>query len=773
MQCAGLEVLALKLSCSRFCEEARHTVAIDRATQVQKLVVTLLAAVSLVGCSRPAAWVGPGLPRAPAAAGEVSIDLDVCSHLRGGPAGTGSPASDLGRAHALVRYFGIDGDVRNADARLADALESAPPSSAEAVIAYGRRALGTCVVAAEPSALGAARVTLEDEIAILTPGTGALPPIPAQARAVAIDVRALPETREAHDAVARALAATLRGQVVLARVEERRCNGQPDEVSRFVARDAEQYRCLVHVREERANGNARGLPLAVLTAPRLTPLAAWVAVTARASAGAWVVGENVPTALAESRWLGIGERGVAVRVGRLLAPDGAPLPDVVPADHRGVDARAALRLVDWRAARPALRGAAARPPIASSVRLNDWTAPSTRVGDGRAAILTAYAATRTFFPYTGEIEDVLDARLEESLAILGKGPEGDRSTIRKALRRFSEALHDGHAAVYDDRKLALWGAPAALVPIGDAFAVAVSSAPAPAPGDVVLSLNGTPTTRWVEEATKYASGSTHAVRAGVAERLLQAGVPIEIRRPNGTTQTITIPTGTPVSTMDRVFERAAGPLADLGAPDVYYLTLDAASPHGPSERNLPEIKAAIAGKRGVILDLRGYPSRAAWAILAHVASPSSRGPKMAELVVTPSSREMGPFLPLQDLGMWTSEKQGYEGPVMVLTGAKTQSQAEHWLSFFRSDRRGKLVGGQTSGANGTITGVQLPGGYGLTFTGMLVRHTDGSRFHAIGHIPDVAVEPTIEDLRGGRDTVLRKALTELNRDHPRAPNVAK
>ena len=652
-----------------------------------------------------------------------------------------------------------------ADARLVDALDTNAPSTAAAVIEYGRRAVGTCVTLSEPSALGTASVTLENEIAVVTPGSGALPSISTTAKAIAIDVRALPETAEARDAVFRALTATLRGEVVLARTEERTCNGQPDEVNRFVARDAEQYACTTHVREQRVAGSARGLPLAILTASRLTPLAAWVAVTTRATVGALVVGDDVPTALAESRWMGIGNMGIAVRAGRLVADDGTPLPDVVRADYRSLDARAALRNVSWPSARTPLHGPAVRPPISSSVRPNDWTAPSTRVGDGRAAILTAYAATRTFFPYTSEIDDVLDARLDESLAILEKGPEADRSTVRKALRRFSEALHDGHAWVYDDQKMALWGAPVVLLPIDNALVVAASSSQEAKRGDVVLSLGGTSTDTWIEEATKYASGSPHNVRAGIAERLVQAAVPIEIRR-NGATQTITIPQGRPVSTTQGLFERKAGPLSDLGAPDVYYLTLDASSPYGPNERNLPEIKARMRGKRGVILDLRAYPSRAAWAVLAHVASQSSRGPKMAELVVTPSSREIGPYLPLQDLGMWTSERQGYDGPVIVLTGAKTQSQAEHWLSFFRSEKRGKVVGGQTSGANGTITGVQLPGGYGLTFTGMLVRHTDGSPFHAIGHVPDITVEPTTEDLRRGRDTVLLRALVELNREHP-------
>ena len=655
----------------------------------------VLGAVFFVACSRRVELRPPLVADRPAVGGEHSVAPDVCAHLRGGPAGTASPASDLGRAHALVRYFGVDGDARMADARLVDALDTNVPSAAAAVIAYGRHDRGTCVVAAEPIALGAASISLESGIAVITPGSGALPAIPAGATALAIDVRALPETTDAREAALRVLAAALHGEVVLARIEERICNGQPDEVNRFVARDAEQYACTLHVREYRVSGRAHGLPLAILTAPRLTPLAAWVAIAARASVGAFVVGDDVPTALAESRWVGVGELGVAVRAGRLVADDGAPLPDIVRADYRAVDPHMALHDVEWRSARPPLRGLAVRPPIAGSVRPGAWTTPSSRAGDGRAAILTAYAATRTFFPYTGEIDDVLDARLEESLAILEGGPEADRSTVRKALRRFSEALRDGHAWVYDDRKMALPGAPVALLPVDDALVVAVSSSTSAKPGDVVLRVGGTSAAAWVEEATKYASGSVHAVRAGIAERLVQAGSPIEIRR-NGVTQTITVPPGSPSATTRGIFERRAGPLRDLGAPDVYYLSLDAGSPNGPSERNLPEIKAAMVGKRGVILDLRGYPSRAAWAVLAHVASQDSRGPKMAELVVTPLSREVGPFAPLQELRMWTSEKQGYDGPVIVLTGenaiagrtlAELLSQREARQGRRRTDER--------------------------------------------------------------------------------------
>jgi C-terminal processing protease CtpA/Prc len=134
---------------------------------------------------------------------------------------------------------------------------------------------------------------------------------------------------------------------------------------------------------------------------------------------------------------------------------------------------------------------------------------------------------------------------------------------------------------------------------------------------------------------------------------------------------------------------------------------------------------------------------------------------MAELLVTPWSHEVAPPFPTQTFALWSKETQGYRGRVVVLADAHTQSQAEHWMSFFRSTRRGIVVGGRTSGANGTITGVQLPGGHGMTFTGMVVRHPDGGRFHAIGHVPDVEVEPSIDDLRSGRDTVLLRALREI------------
>ena len=53
---------------------------------------------------------------------------------------------------------------------------------------------------------------------------------------------------------------------------------------------------------------------------------------------------------------------------------------------------------------------------------------------------------------------------------------------------------------------------------------------------------------------------------------------------------------------------------------------------------------------------------------------------------------------------------------------------------------GSKVGRQSAGTNGNITGVQLPGAFAFSFTGMKVTHADGSPFLGLGIVPDVDVK---------------------------------
>ena len=50
----------------------------------------------------------------------------------------------------------------------------------------------------------------------------------------------------------------------------------------------------------------------------------------------------------------------------------------------------------------------------------------------------------------------------------------------------------------------------------------------------------------------------------------------------------------------------------------------------------------------------------------------------------------------------------------------------------------------------------------MWFTGTRVLYGDGSRFQQIGIVPDVRVDPEVQDFVAGRDRVLEKAVEVLN-----------
>ena len=96
--------------------------------------------------------------------------------------------------------------------------------------------------------------------------------------------------------------------------------------------------------------------------------------------------------------------------------------------------------------------------------------------------------------------------------------------------------------------------------------------------------------------------------------------------------------------------------------------------------------------------------------------------------------------------------------IVFLTNADAASYPESILGTVKGNGLGTIVGSPTAGANGNVSMVDVPGGYRLYFTGMKVINRDGSVHHNIGVLPDVAVEPTLEGIRQGRDEVLEAGL---------------
>jgi C-terminal processing protease CtpA/Prc len=85
------------------------------------------------------------------------------------------------------------------------------------------------------------------------------------------------------------------------------------------------------------------------------------------------------------------------------------------------------------------------------------------------------------------------------------------------------------------------------------------------------------------------------------------------------------------------------------------------------------------------------------------------------------------------------------------------SQAEHTGLFLKAVSDAVFVGSATAGANGEVTTMKLPGGLTVGFTGQAIKWPDGRELQRKGLVPDVAVRPTVEGIRAGRDEVLETA----------------
>jgi carboxyl-terminal processing protease len=100
-------------------------------------------------------------------------------------------------------------------------------------------------------------------------------------------------------------------------------------------------------------------------------------------------------------------------------------------------------------------------------------------------------------------------------------------------------------------------------------------------------------------------------------------------------------------------------------------------------------------------------------------------------------------------------------PTVVLQGHFTGSAAEDFLVAVDAIPHFTTVGQPSNGSTGQPLGLTLPGGgFGRVVT-KRDTYPDGRDFVGIGALPDIAVEPTVDDVRAGRDPVLARGLTHL------------
>jgi len=108
----------------------------------------------------------------------------------------------------------------------------------------------------------------------------------------------------------------------------------------------------------------------------------------------------------------------------------------------------------------------------------------------------------------------------------------------------------------------------------------------------------------------------------------------------------------------------------------------------------------------------------------------------------------------------------YKGKIILLVDERTQSAAEWACMTLKTSANTTVIGKQTAGADGDVTGIVLLGGYSIFFSGLGIYYPDGRETQRIGIHVDIPVDYTIEDIIHKNDPVLKRAMEYINAQNP-------
>jgi hypothetical protein len=175
---------------------------------------------------------------------------------------------------------------------------------------------------------------------------------------------------------------------------------------------------------------------------------------------------------------------------------------------------------------------------------------------------------------------------------------------------------------------------------------------------------------------------------------------------------------------------------------------------------LLEIKRQFANTKGIIVDMRCYPSEFMPFTFGNYIKymPSPFVKFTVGNVDYPGAFKFGP--PIINGAMTTDS---YKGKVVVIVNATSQSQAEYTTMAFQSSPNVKVIGSTTAGADGNVSYIVLPGGLNTMISGIGVFYPDGKPTQRVGVKIDEVIYPTISGIKQGKDELLDKAIQTLNK----------
>jgi len=273
-------------------------------------------------------------------------------------------------------------------------------------------------------------------------------------------------------------------------------------------------------------------------------------------------------------------------------------------------------------------------------------------------------------------------------------------------------------------------------------------------GDAILALDGTPVDTLVARWRPLYAASNEAARLRDIARSLTRGavgpVTLTIERSGRRLDLVTR------RVLSDSLDARAGSTHDHSGETFRRLS------HDVAYLKLSSVKASdardyvtrAAGAKVLVIDIRNYPSEfVVFALGQHLVDRNTEFARFTRGDLSnPGAFDWSEPVVLEP------RSPRLEGRVAVLVDETSLSQAEYTAMAFRSAPGAIVVGSTTSGADGNVSRIPLPGRLGSMISGIGVFYPDRRPTQRIGIVPDVEARPTVAGIRAGRDEVLEAAV---------------
>lgn len=376
------------------------------------------------------------------------------------------------------------------------------------------------------------------------------------------------------------------------------------------------------------------------------------------------------------------------------------------------------------------------------------------------ALFRYWNMVQYFFPYRYAMQKNWMQVLEEKIPLFRQA--GDSVAYQLALAELAASPGDGHAYLYTPRTQTWFGTlglSCRFLCLGDTVLVrdfyndSLCRLNDLRPGDILLSLDGEPVGERMETLRKYIGASNEdAFRRDVVHFAFLSDKP--------RVKAQFIRNGERLEKELQYFSREQqragyrhpekdGPLyRDLG-DSIAYIHLGRLMP-----QQVDSLMRSVKTTRGIVFDLRSYPQGTLYMLAAYLLP----GKRPFALVTRPLPGSPGQYTwdgPLYGGG---PNKDPYRGKTVLLMNAETQSQAEFTCMLLQTVPGSVSIGSATSGADGNVSEIVLPGNYRTYFSGIGVYYPDKRPTQGAGLQPDIYIKPTVQGIREGRDELLERAV---------------